>query len=37
MMEDQVIFQNGRIRHEKKISVIHDCHNRIQRHIPSEI
>ena len=37
MMEDQVIFQNRRIRHEKKISVINYCHNFIQRNIPFEI
>ena len=37
MMEDQMIFQNGRIRHEKKISVIHQSHDFIQSHILSEI
>ena len=36
-MEDQVIFQNRRIRHEKKISVINYYHNFIQRNIPFEI
>ena len=37
MMEDQVIFQNSSIRDEKKISVIHQSHDFIQRHILSEI
>ena len=32
-----MIFQNRRIRDEKKISDIHHCHNFMQRHIPSEI
>ena len=36
-MENQMIFQNRRIRNEKKISDIHDCHNVFQRHILSEI
>ena len=37
VMEDQMIFQNGRIRDEKKISDIHQTHDFIQRHIFSEI
>ena len=37
VMENQVIFQNGRIRDEKKISDIHQTHDFIQRHIFSEI
>ena len=37
MMEYQVIFQNSRIRDEKKISDIHQSHDFIQRHIFSEI
>ena len=37
MMEYQVIFQNGRIADEKKISVIHQSHDFIKRHIFSEI
>ena len=37
VMENQMIFQNRRIRDEKKISVINHCHNFMQRHIPSEI
>ena len=37
VMEDYMIFQNRRIRDEKKISDIHYCHNIIQRHILSEI
>ena len=37
VMEDQMIFQNGRIRHEKKISDIHETHDFIQIHILSEI
>ena len=37
MMEDQVIFQNRRIRDEKKISAIHQSHNFSQSNILSEI
>ena len=37
VMENQVIFQNGRIRYEKKISDIHQTHHFIPRHILSEI
>ena len=37
VMEYQIIFQNGRIRDEKKISDIHQTHDFIQRHILSEI
>ena len=37
VMEYQVIFQNRRIRDEKKISVIHQTHDFILRHILSEI
>ena len=37
VMENQVIFQNSRIRHENKISDIHQTHDFIQRHILSEI
>ena len=37
MMEYQVIFQNRRIRDEKKISVIHQAHNFSQSHVLSEI
>ena len=37
VMEYQVIFQNRRIREEKKISDIHLCHNFIQSHILPEI
>ena len=37
VMEYQVIFQNRRIRDEKKISVIHQSHNFSQSHILSEI
>ena len=33
MIEYQVIFQNRRIRYEKKISDIHQTHDFIQRHI----
>ena len=36
-MEYQVIFQNGRIRDEKKISVIHQSHNFSQSNVFSEI
>ena len=36
VMENQVIFQNSRIRDEKKISVIHQSHNFSQRYILSE-
>ena len=32
-----MIFQNGRIRDENKISDIHLCHNIIQSHILPEI
>ena len=32
MMEDQMIFQNRRIRDEKKISDIHQSHDFIQTH-----
>ena len=31
VMENQMIFQNRRIADEKKISVIHYCHNFFQR------
>ena len=37
MMKYQVIFQNRRIRHEKKISDINQSHDFIQRHILPEI
>ena len=37
VMEYQVIFQNRRIRHEKKISDINQSQDFIQRHILSEI
>ena len=37
VMENQVIFQNGRIADENKISDIHQTHDFIQRHIFSEI
>ena len=37
VMENQMIFQDRRIRDEKKISVIHYCHNIIQSHILPEI
>ena len=37
MMEYQMIFQNGRIRDEKKISDIHQTHEFIQSHILPEI
>ena len=37
MMEYQVIFQNSRIRDEKKISDINQSHDFIQRRILSEI
>ena len=37
VMEYQVIFQNGRIADENKISVIHQSHNFSQSHIFSEI
>ena len=37
VMEYQVIFQNRRIRDEKKISDIRQSHDFIQRHILSEI
>ena len=37
MMEDQMIFQNRRIRDEKKISVIHQSHNFMQSYIFSEV
>ena len=37
VMEYQMIFQNGRIADEKKISYIHQSHNFIQRHILSKI
>ena len=33
VMENQVIFQNRRIRHEKKIGVIHQSHNFSQSYI----
>ena len=37
VMEYQVIFQNRRIRDEKKISNIHQTHDFIQSHTLSEI
>ena len=37
VMENQVIFQNRRIRDEKKISDIHQTHDFIQSHILPEI
>ena len=37
MMKYQMIFQNRRIRDEKKISDINQSHDFIQRHIFSEI
>ena len=37
VMENQVIFQNRRIRDEKKISVIHQAHNFSKSYILSEI
>ena len=37
VMENQVIFQKGRIADENKISDIHQTHDFIQRHIFYEI
>ena len=37
VMENQVIFQNRRIRYEKKISAIHQAHNFSQSNIHSEL